>query len=577
MISSQNLKIWNLLNKKQKITALLIFVMMIVSMALETLSISLLYPVVSIFIEKDSNIEIINYLMNKFNFKNSFSFIIFILFFIFVIKNIFLFFFTLYKNKFSSNVHFTLTSSLLKKYIDNNYLFHTIRNSSLLIRNITQEVPMIHNVILQFMIIFTEILVIAGISIFLIYINPLVTFYIFLMSLLFFLIHYFFINNYADHLGKLKVYHTGEFIKHFMQGLGSIKLTKILGKHEYFKNNFNKHMLQYTNINYVQRTIAEAPRLFIEIISLSSIILLVYYLLFFRNNELSSVLAFLTVYLASLIRIVPSISRVMSALTVLSSSNKSIQVIYDDLKTNEFNDLYILKTSQIENFKFKSEGILDIKNISFNYPDRNKVIKDVTLTIKSGEVIGLIGQSGSGKSTLVDLIIGILEINSGSINYNNINIFNNINSWKKLIGYVPQEIYLTDDSILNNIAFGEYVSNINKDKINILLKELNLYEFISSLPNGVETKVGERGIQISGGQLQRIGIARALYHDPSIIILDEATSALDKDNEDLIINQINKFRKNKIIIIVSHKYNSVKICDRIYKLENGSLNLHERD
>ena len=142
-----------------------------------------------------------------------------------------------------------------------------------------------------------------------------------------------------------------------------------------------------------------------------------------------------------------------------------------------------------------------------------------------------------------------------------------------MIGYVPQEIYLTDESITNNIVFGEENSNINKEKIITLLKSLNLYEFVSSLPDGLDTKVGERGIQISGGQLQRIGIARALYYDPTIIILDEATSALDEENEDLIINQINKFRKNKIIIIVSHKYNSVKICDRIYKLDNGILNL----
>ena len=142
-----------------------------------------------------------------------------------------------------------------------------------------------------------------------------------------------------------------------------------------------------------------------------------------------------------------------------------------------------------------------------------------------------------------------------------------------MIGYVPQEIYLTDESITNNIAFGEENSNINKEKIITLLKSLNLYEFVSNLPDGLDTKVGERGIQISGGQLQRIGIARALYYDPTIIILDEATSALDEENEDLIINQINKFRKNKIIIIVSHKYNSVKICDRIYKLDNGILNL----
>tara|TARA_B100001057_G_scaffold472328_1_gene535520 strand:- start:18 stop:824 length:807 start_codon:yes stop_codon:yes gene_type:complete len=263
----------------------------------------------------------------------------------------------------------------------------------------------------------------------------------------------------------------------------------------------------------------------------------------------------------------------MSALTVLSSSNKSIDVIYDDLNNSNYNDLDFIKNNLSNKSEFNKVGTLDIENIGFNYPNKKNIIKNVSFTVKTGEIVGLIGQSGSGKSTLVDLIIGILEINKGSIKYNSKSIFLNINGWKKMIGYVPQEIYLTDESIANNIAFGEDHLNINKEKIIALLKSLNLYEFVLSLPNGLDTKVGERGIQISGGQLQRIGIARALYHDPSIIILDEATSALDEGNEDLIINQINKFRKNKIIIIVSHKYNSVKICDRIYKLDNGILNL----
>ena len=224
---------------------------------------------------------------------------------------------------------------------------------------------MIHNVILQFMIVFTEIFIIFGISTFLIYINPIMTFYIFFMALLVLLIHFFFISNYADYLGKQKVYHSGEFIKHFMQGLGSIKLTKILGKQEYFNRNFSKNMFQYTNLNYIQRTIQEVPRLFIEIIALLSIIVLIYYLIYFQNKELSSVLAFLTVFLASLIRIIPSISRIMSALTVLSSSNKSIDVIYDDLNNSQYNDLDFIKNNVSHKSEFSKFGTLNIENISF--------------------------------------------------------------------------------------------------------------------------------------------------------------------------------------------------------------------
>lgn len=577
MISYQNLKIWNLLNQKHKYSMFLFLFLMFLTMILETLSISILYPVVSIFINRNSDINFINYLMEQFNYQNSFYFILILLLFVFIIKNIFIFFFTFFKHKLSSNIHYYLATSLLKKYINNNYLFHTIRNSSLLIRNITHEVPNIHNVILQFMILFTEIFVLIGIFFFLIYINPLVTVYIFFMATTVLAIHYFFINNYVNILGKRKVYHTGELIKHFMQGLGGIKLTKILGKHNFFINNFNIHMLEYTNLNYIHRTITEVPRLVVEILALISIILLMYFLIFVQNNELSSVLAFLTVYLAALIRSIPSISRIISALAILSSLNKSVEVIYNDLTSNDFKDTYLLNKKQNNNIKFQNKGNLNIENISFNYPNREKIINNISFSIKTGEVIGILGQSGSGKSTLVDLIIGILEITDGKIKFNNENIFSDINNWKQKIGYVPQNIYLTDDSIINNIAFGIEHENIDKERVISLLESLNMTDYISKLPDGIDTKVGERGVQISGGQLQRIGIARALYHEPSIIILDEATSALDLKNEDLIITQINNLRKNKMIIIISHKLNSVKICDRVYKLENSFLKLLKKN
>ena len=575
MISFTNLKIWKLLNDKQKLSLFFAFFFMFFTMFLETLSISVLYPVVGIFINKDSDIYIIKYLLNFFNFQNSFYFIILLILIVFVVKNIFIFFFTIYKNKLTSDIHYTISTSLLNKYINNNYLFHTSRNSSLLIRNITHEVPVIHNVLLQFMIFFTEVLVVLGISIFLIYINTLVTFFIFLLGLIVFLLHQIFISNYVKKLGIQKVYHSGEFIKHFMQGLGSIKLTKILGKHDFFSKNFKKHMYEYAKINYLHRSLAEVPRLFIEILAIISLIVLVYFLLIVQEQTLEKSLVFLSIYLASLVRIVPSVSRIISSLTILASSNRSIEVIYNDLNSSSYNEKYLNLNKYKKNYEmvFNKSGTLDINNISFNYPNREKILKDVSFSAKTGEVIGFIGESGSGKSTLVDLIIGILDVNSGTIKYNGNNIQDDLNSWKSNIGYVPQDIYLTDDSIVNNIGFGLETNEIDLKKILSLINALNLENFIQNLADGINTKVGERGIQISGGQLQRIGIARAMYNDPNIIILDEATSALDQHNEDLIINLINKFRKDKIILIVSHKKNSIKICDKAYKLEGGKLKL----
>lgn len=578
-MKNSNFKIWYLLNKKQKTACYFIFFMTFITMILETLSISILFPLVNIFINNESDIGIINYLIERFNFENILFLLSLMLIIVFVTKNLFLFFFTLYKNKVVSDVHYTLSTSLLKKYIDNNYLFHTIRNSSLLIRNITHEVPIIHNILLQTIIIVTECLVIFGISIFLIYINPIVTIYMVLFGIFIFIFNMIFISNYAKKLGDKKVFHTGEYFKHFMQGLGSIKLTKILGKQEYFKKNFSFHMLGYTNINYVHRTLAEVPRFIIEILAIVSFVFLINYFLFIQNSSLASALGFLTVYLASLVRIIPSVSRIISALSVVAAFNKSVEVIIEDLNNNEFRDLN-LRDSQLEKIvsnPFKNKGILKIDNISFNYPKRSAILKNISLTVNTGEIIGLVGESGSGKSTLVDLIIGILQIKEGKITYNNKNIFENMTEWKMNIGYVPQDVYLTDDSIVNNIAFGIEKSHIDMSKIQELIKTLNLEEFLSSLPQGINTFVGERGVQISGGQLQRIGIARALYNDPNIIILDEATSALDQLNEDLIINEIKKLKTNKIIFIISHKFNSVKICNKVYKLDKKSLELLEQD
>jgi len=574
-----NFKIWHLLNKKQKISSFIILFMTIISMILETLSISVLYPLVNIFMDNKTDIYILNYLMNKFDFDNISFFLLILLVLVFSFKNIFLFFFTLYKNKFASDVHYTISSSLFQKYIDNNYLFHTLRNSSILIRSFTHDLPVIHNIILQTMIILTEFLVILGISIFLIYINPMITFYIFIFGLIIFLLNFFFINNYSKKLGVRKVFHSGEIIKHFMQGLGSIKLLKILSKHDYFKKNFTSHMLDYTKINYIHRTIAEVPRFIIEILAILSLIILINYLLFVQNISIASAIGFLTVYLASLIRIIPSVSRIISAFSVVAASNRSVEVIIEDLKSNQYQDLYLLDNKIQNNIHnpFKQSGLLKIENVNFNYPKRDLILKNISFSIKTGEIIGLIGESGSGKSTLIDLVIGILQIKNGKITYNNKNIFENLSQWKKNIGYVPQDIYLTDDSIINNIAFGVDKSSINMDRIKELINTLNLDKFISNLPDGLNTFVGERGVQISGGQLQRIGIARALYNDPNFIILDEATSALDKFNEDLIINEMYKFKKNKIILIISHKYNSVKICDKIYKLENKVLKLLENN
>ena len=309
-----------------------------------------------------------------------------------------------------------------------------------------------------------------------------------------------------------------------------------------------------------------------EFFAITSLMILLLILLNLQKEDINTVLAQMTVYVVAIVRMMPSASKIMSALSTLSHNTKSVSTVYEDLQDNTYAEK---KENIIEKVNFDNpfnNNLLVIKNINYSYPDSNrKIINDLSLNVKTGEAIGLIGESGSGKSTLVDLIIGLLKINNGSIMFNNMNIFSNINGWYSQIGYVPQEIYLVDDSIKKNIALGINDEDINLDKIYQVIDTLNLSTFIESLPDGINTNVGERGAKLSGGQLQRIGIARALYFNPKILFLDEASSFLDENNEKILIKELFRIKKDKIIFIISHKKSSVEICDRIYTIDNGSL------
>ena len=317
-----------------------------------------------------------------------------------------------------------------------------------------------------------------------------------------------------------------------------------------------------------QRFIVALPRLWLDIIALL-LLLLIVLVMFYQNRSLTSLIPTLGLFLGAAFRILPSFNRIMNSFQGFKFSMPGVKKVYFELKTGKQD--FIKKPKTSEKILLKKE--LNLINVSFKYEKSNKkIITNLNLKIPIKKTIGIIGQSGSGKSTLVDIILGLLKPTDGIVSIDNLDIHKNLESWQSQVGYVPQDIYLIDDTLLKNIAFGIDENLIDIDRVTMVINYANLSNFVNSLENGVFSHVGEKGVKISGGQKQRVGIARALYNNPTLLVLDEATSALDKENEKLIMDDIYRLSHKMTTIIISHNESTLLRCDKIYKInEDGVL------
>jgi ABC-type bacteriocin/lantibiotic exporter with double-glycine peptidase domain len=291
----------------------------------------------------------------------------------------------------------------------------------------------------------------------------------------------------------------------------------------------------------------------------------------FRSRPTEDLIPILSMFLAASFRLIPSINKIMASIQSIKFTKPVVDGIIEEFKIID-SKKSIVKNETLKISTLNFENNIEIKNLSFQYESTSKfILKNINLNIKKGSAIGFIGSSGSGKSTLIDIILGILTPSEGNIFIDKIDVNENLRLWQNLLGYVPQSIFLSDESIRNNIAFGIEEKLINEEQIQEAIQMADLQDFINSLPKGIETVVGERGVRLSGGQRQRIGIARALYYNPQIIIFDEATSALDASTEDNVMDSINKLKNIKTMIIVAHRLSTLSKCDIIYELSDGTV------
>ena len=299
------------------------------------------------------------------------------------------------------------------------------------------------------------------------------------------------------------------------------------------------------------------------------------YIAFYINagGNVTNMMATLATFGVAAIRVLPSVNRINTYITEIAYATPSLDFVYDNLQEGmKTNAKLAERKANSQKEKLKLEDRIELKNISFHYPDTEKnIFTHANMVVPKGKSVGIMGTSGAGKSTIVDILLGLLHAQEGQITCDGVDIFKNYESWLAQIGYIPQSIYLIDESIRDNIAFGIDADKINEKRIWEVLEESQLKEFVESLPEGLNTTIGDRGIRLSGGQRQRIGIARALYHDPEILVFDEATSALDNETEAAVMEAVNSFHGKKTMVIIAHRLNTIEKCDIIYKVENEKI------
>ena len=340
-------------------------------------------------------------------------------------------------------------------------------------------------------------------------------------------------------------------------------MLKLTDKDDFFVQNVFKEMARKQNNEIIFRVIGKLPRLILEVLAVVIIISILLYFVFEENNIKDSI-PLLSLVTLIILRTLPACTNINTNLNNLRFNIRSVENISDLLKKIELN---IKSIPEDKNLFVKK---ITLKDISFEYGEK-KILNNINYKFETGKIYGLKGESGSGKTTLIDLILGLLKPSRGEIYINNIDIIKNNITGKKYASYVPQDIYLSDCSIAENIAFGLNYNDINFQKLESILEKSNLFEFIKKLTEGYKTEVGEKGVKLSGGQRQRIGIARALYNEKNLLILDEATSALDIEMENKIIKEIEKLKKDRIIILVAHRIKTLDICDEIITLSNSNL------
>ena len=568
-------KIEYIFSSHDKKMIIVLMILTVIGSVLELLGVTIFLPFVNIIMYPDyvKNNEILNWFYEKGGFSTVKGFEVFlciVIIGIYITKNVYL---IVQKNityKFSFHLQKTLATKLLNSYMKEPYSFHLRKNVAQLQRALQEDVANFSGFVMQALELAAELGVCFLLGIYLLTVSKTITVVVVGLLVICVLGFTFGTKRLSKGLGKDCQIYKAKIYQWINQSLGGIKEIKILGREDYFLDSYNLYYGKYTKALQILRLISMIPKYIVEAVCMTGLVFAIIIKIIFGEADMIHFIPQLTVFATAAFRLLPSVGRINGYVTQMLSYMPSIDLVYNDLK--EIDKYKVKEADETENNYCQLNKKIYVDHVSFRYESGSEeILHNVELTVPKGKMVAFIGTSGAGKTTMVDIILGLLEPNQGHVYADGIDIHRNLAIWHKQIGYIPQTIYLADDTIRANIAFGVFENEIDDQAVARAMREAQLDEFVNTLPEGLNTYVGDRGVRLSGGQRQRIGIARALYHNPEILVLDEATSALDNETEAAVMNAIDGLHGMKTLMIIAHRLTTIRNADIIYEVTEGQV------
>lgn len=575
-----------ILNEKQRRQCYIVFVVSFFGALFELLGVSSILPFLQALLNPEAMMEnrIIGFFLKLFRIDKEYEMLLLLgigIILLYLLKNVYLIFASYMKCDLNTRINKELSIDMLRSYMKRPYVFFLKTNSAEILRGINDDITGVNTVILNLFYIVSEFLTTVAVSVYLLYTDWIMAIGVIILAMICFLGIVLGFKKRLSIMGKKRLEANGNCTKHAFHAIHGIKEITVMQRRENFIEEYSYAADEKRKTALTHSFLTACPSRIIEAVCISGLIGVVC-MRIANGVDIAEFIPHLGAFAVAAFRILPSISNISGYISTIIFNRVMVGEAYLNIKEARIceseldkNSDFIEDDENIEKLNFNDE--IDIDNLSWKYENsKNNVIENLSLKIKKGESIAFIGASGAGKSTLADIILGLLKPQKGSVEMDGKDIFSIPKAWSKIIGYVPQSVFLIDDTIRNNLSFGIPREEIDDAKIWRALEMAQLSEFVKSLPQQLDTVVGERGIRFSGGQRQRVAIARALYYNPDILILDEATSALDSETEAAVMESIEALIGQKTLIVVAHRLTTIKKCDKIYEIKNGKAILKEK-
>lgn len=562
--------LWLSLPVRKRLRFAFIVSLMALAALLEMLGVGALLPLISFLQSPDRIMDspiapMIALLVSEPTNQSAFIAVLVLLLLYFLLKNVFLVVLDIIQFRFLAELQAKISADLMSSYLRRPYEFHLRTNTAQIVRNVTSEVDTVfYYVMAPVSVVIAECLVIGALFLLLLVVNPKAAVLLIAIGGGLILAFFSLFRRKMMAIGADLQDSAGKMIQYAQEGLGGVKEIKVVGREAFFEHAFSRQVAQYSRSLRRTFVIHNLPAHVLEtIFVLVFIASLVALAVMGKGGD---AIPLIGLYAAAGFRLIPSLNRIMTGLNRLKQGSPSLCLLMAELADGRRSS----EPAAGSPFAFCRE--ISLRELRYRYPGaESDALDNVSLDIQRGERVGFIGRSGSGKTTLIDCILGLLTPTSGVVMVDGEDIQRNLSGWRQQIGYVPQHIFLTDDSFMRNVALGLADSDIDESRVWLALEAAQLAEFVRALPEGLHAPVGERGIRLSGGQRQRIGIARALYHEPALLVLDEATSALDGETEKAVVDTIRNLKNSITVLVIAHRMTTIKDCDRVFRLENGVL------